>query len=105
MSIYTRERIGYFSILYNKFKPFLYKNLGNSKTFVNSIWSKLKDDSQYQLEDVQDWASHLEHLQSILLEFDGKDALKESDLICFFQKGLQLSIVAEIEMLDQEYKN
>ena len=49
-------------ITWTKFKAFLRKNLGESKSFVDSIWKKLKRDSQYQLEEVYDWASHLEYL-------------------------------------------
>ena len=64
---------------------------------MKGIWSKFRGNSQYQLEYAQDWALHLEHLQSILQEFDPKGALKESDLIRFFQDGLQLSIQAEME--------
>lgn len=48
---------------------------------VDTISGKAKRDSQYQQEEVQDWASHLEHLQAILLEFDADGALEESDLM------------------------
>ena len=41
-------------ITWTEFKAFLRKNLGVSKSFVNSIWKKLKRDSQYQLEEVYD---------------------------------------------------
>ena len=72
---------------------------------MKDIWNKFRGDSQYQLEEAQDWASYLEHLPSILQEFDPKDAPKESDLIRFFQDGLQLSIQVEIENAEEEYKN
>ena len=55
-------------ITWTEFKAFLRKNLGESKSFIDSIWRKLKRDSQYQLKEVYDWASHLEHFQSILME-------------------------------------
>lgn len=45
-----------------KFKNFLRKNLGDDRAFANSICSKFRRDSQYQLESVLDWAAHLEHL-------------------------------------------
>ena len=45
-----------------KFKDFLRKNLGNNWVFANNICSKLKQDSQYQVESVLDWVAHLEHL-------------------------------------------
>ena len=72
---------------------------------MKGIWSKFRGDSQYQLEDAQDWASHLEHLQSILQEFDPKGAPKESDLIRFFQDGLRSSIQAEMESQEEEFEN
>ena len=34
-------------IIWIEFKSFLQKNLGESKSFVNNIWKKLKRDSQY----------------------------------------------------------
>ena len=57
-------------ITWTEFKAFLQKNLGESKSFVDSIQKKLKRDSQYKLEEVYNWASYLKHFQSILLEFD-----------------------------------
>lgn len=52
-------------ITWVEFKAFLRKNLGDSRSFVDNIWSKIKLESQYQLEEARDWVSHLEHLQSI----------------------------------------
>ena len=40
------------------FKTFLQKDFGSSQAFIDSIWSKFKKNSQYQLEEAQDWASH-----------------------------------------------
>ena len=88
-----------------KFKTFLRKNLGDSWAFVDSIWSKLKRDSQYQLEEVQDWAAHLEYFQSILLEFDDAGAPKEFYLIRFFREGLRPSIRVQIEQQGRELDN
>ena len=45
-----------------KFKAFFRKNLGDPRAFVDDIWSKLERDSQYQLEEVQDWAAYLKYL-------------------------------------------
>ena len=39
-------------ITWTDFKAFLQKNLEESKSFIDSIWKKLKWDSQYQLEEV-----------------------------------------------------
>ena len=84
-------------ISWTEFKAFLRKNLGESKSFVDSIWKKLKRDSQYQLEEVYDWASHLEHLQSILMEFDPAAAPTESTMVRYFEEGLKPSIKAEMD--------
>ena len=51
-----------------EFKNFFKKNLGNDQAFANSICSKFGLNTQYQTKSVLDWAAHLEHLQSILLE-------------------------------------
>ena len=53
-------------ITWVKFKDFFQNNLGDFRAFIDSIWKKVKRDSQYQDESVQDWAAHLEYLQSIL---------------------------------------
>ena len=82
------------TITWSEFKAFLRKNLGESRSFVDDIWSRFRRDFQYQLEGACNWASHLEYLQSILLEFDTNGASKESDLIRFFQEGLEPSINA-----------
>ena len=84
------------SITWTEFKAFLQKNLGESKSFVDSIWRKLKRDSQYQLEEVYDWASHLKHLQSILLEFDPVAAPTEVTMVWYFEEGLKPSIKVEM---------
>lgn len=63
-----------------EFKAFLWKNLGDSRAFVDIIWSKVKQDSQYQQEEVQDWASHYEQLQPILIKFNADGASEESNL-------------------------
>ncbi len=72
-----------------KFKAFLRKSLGEFNTFVGYVWSKLRGDAQYQLEEVQDWVAHLEHLQSILLEFDANNVLGEGQLGRTFYDGLR----------------
>ena len=67
--------------------------------------SKVKRDSQFQQEEIQNWVSHLEHLQSILQEFDKEGAPKESDLIWFFRKSLRPSIKAQMKQRRQEYNS
>ncbi len=71
---------------------FLSKSLGESNVFIDHIWSKLGGDAQHQLEEVQDWAAHLEYLQSILLKFDTNNAPRESQLGRIFYDGLRPSI-------------
>ncbi len=63
---------------WDKFKAFSRKSLEKSNAFVGYVWSKLRGDAQYQSEQVQDWAAHVEHLQSILLEFDTNNVFWES---------------------------
>ena len=41
-------------IIWTEFKAFLQKNLGESKSIVDSIWKKIKKNSQYQLKEVYD---------------------------------------------------
>ena len=38
-------------ITWSEFKAFLRKDLGSSQAFIDSIWSKFRRDSQYQLEE------------------------------------------------------
>ena len=59
---------------------------------MDNIWSKIKRDSQYQQEEVQDWATYLEHVQSILMEFDAKYAPSKDLLVWYFYEGLRPSI-------------
>ncbi len=44
------------------------------------------------MEEVPNWAAYLEHLQSILLEFDANNALREGQLGGTFDDGLKPSI-------------
>ena len=88
-------------ITWSEFKTFLWKDFGNSQAFIDNIWSKFRKDSQYQLEETQDLVLHLQHLQSILAEFDTVRAPNESTMIRYFWKGLKLSIKVEIEQQNQ----
>lgn len=78
---HKRRNDGVASVSCVNFDAFLRKNLGDSRAFTDSIWSRVKINSQYQTEEVQDWAAHLEHFQAILIEFDADGAAEESDLI------------------------
>ena len=64
---------------------------------MDSIWKKLKRDSQYQLEEVYDWTSYLEHLQSILNELDPAAIPTKSTMVRYFEKDLKPLIKAEID--------
>lgn len=57
------------------------------------------------MEEVQDWALHLEHLQAILIEFDTDGAPEESDLIQFFCEVLKPLIKAQIEQRGRKLDN
>ncbi len=81
-------------ISWDEFKAFLRKALGDSRAFVDSYWTKIKQDSQYQQEEVLDWTAHLEHLQAVLKEFDSTGAPNETTLIRYFQEKLHPSIRA-----------
>ena len=85
-----------------EFKEFFRKNLGNSRAFVDSVWKKVKRDSQYQDKLVQDWAAHLEYLQSILIEFDSEWAPEEGTMIRYFREGLRPSIRVKMEQRGRE---
>ena len=84
-------------ITWSVFKIFLQKDLGNSQTFINNIWSMFRRDSQYQLEKAWDWASHFQHLQSILAEFNTVEAPNKSTIICYFWESFKPSIKVEME--------
>ncbi len=87
---------------WDEFKAFLRKSLGESNTFVGHIWSKLRRDAQHQLEEVQDWTAHLEHFQSILLEFDANNAPQEGQLGRTFYDGLRPLIKLWIADTDED---
>ncbi len=53
---------------------------------------KIRRDSQYQQEEVLDWAAHLKHIQVVLKEFDPNNASNKTTLIRYFRKGLRLFI-------------
>ncbi len=62
----------------------------------------MRGDPQYQLKEVQDWAAHLQQLQSILLEFDDDCGPIEGQLGCTFYNGLRPSIRLWIEEVGRE---
>ena len=90
---------------WTKFKDFLRKNLGDDQAFANSICNKSRRNSQYQAESVLDWAAHLGHLQSILLEYNPVRAPTKLTMLRYFRKGLKLSVLAELEHQDLELED
>ncbi len=89
-------------ISWDKFKTFLRKALGDSRAFVDSYWTKIRRDSQYQQEVVLDWAAHLEHLQAMLKKFDPIGAPNKTILICYFRERLRPSIRAQLDHREQD---
>ena len=62
----------------------------------------MKRDSKYQQEEMQDWASHLIHLLSILQEFDTKYVSSKKVLCQHFYKGIKPSIKLWIDEKAEE---
>ena len=89
-------------ITWSEFKAFLWKNFESSQAFIDSIWSKFRRNSQYQLEEARDWAFYLQHLQSILSEFDLIRTPNKLTMICYFRKDLKPFIKTEMEQQDRE---
>ena len=88
-----------------EFKDFLGKNLGDNWAFANNICSQFRQDFQYQAESVLDWAAHLKHLQSILLEYDLVGALTKPTILRYFREGLKLSVLTKLEHRDLELES
>ena len=65
------------------------ESLGEFNAIVGQIWTKLRGDAQHQPEEIPDWAIYLKHLQSILLEFDADNVLREGQLSLTFYDGLR----------------
>ena len=86
-----------------EFKKFLQKHLDDFRAFVDSVWKKIKCDFQYQNKSVQDWAAHLECLQSILIEFDSEWAPEKGTMIWYFQEGLHPLLRVKIEQCGREF--
>ena len=87
---------------WQEFKNLLRKNLGDSRAFVDDIWSKMKRDSQYMDKLVQDWAAHLNYLQSILIKFDPDCPLEKGTMIQYFREGLRPSMQVKMEQRGQK---
>ena len=80
--------------MWNEFKAFLCRSLGNSQISVDAYWRKIKRDFQYQLEEVLDWTAHLEYFHAVFQEFDPATTPNKDIMIRHFQKSLRPSIRA-----------
>ena len=80
-----------------KFKTFLHKKLSNSRIFVNSFQRLIKQNAQYQQENVINQTAHLKYLQVVLKKFDPVVAPNKEVLIWYFRKSLRLFIQAQID--------
>ena len=83
--------------MWDKFKAFLRRSLGDSQALVDAYWEKIKRDSQHQLEEVLNWAAHLEHLQAVLQEFDPVATPNKETIIRYFREGLKPSVRAQLD--------
>lgn len=72
---------------------------------MNYIWRKIRIASYYQLEEVIDWAAHLEYLQAVLIEFNITVAPNKDLLIWYFRHSLEFFIWAQLEKQDWNLEN
>ena len=52
-----------------------------------------------------DWTAHLEHLQSILLEYNPVGAPTKPTMLRYFRKGLKPSVLAKLEHQDLDLES
>lgn len=81
---------------------FLKRSLGEFDAFVGHILTKIRKDSQYQLEKIQDWTAHLENPLSILMGFDTDCASSEDQFGHTFYDGLWPSIKLSIDEISRQ---
>ena len=85
------------SVTWDEFKAFHRRSLGESQVFMDTYWGKIKRDSQYQLEEILDWAAYLEHLQAGLREFDPAATPNKEIMNRYFRKDLKPSVQAQLD--------
>lgn len=76
-------------LIWIEIKTFLRKNFGDSRAFIDSIWSRVKRGSEFQKEEIHDLASHFEHLKAFIIELDANGGSEEPDLILGFRRVSQ----------------
>ncbi len=81
----------------DEFKALFCKALKTFRAFIDSYWTKIRQDSQYQLEKVLDWPAYLKHLQAVLKKFDPFAITNKEILICYLWEGLHSSIWAQLD--------
>ncbi len=64
---------------------------------MDSYWTKIRQDSKYQQEEVLDSSVYLEYLQAVLKEFDLIGAPNKTTLIRYFREWLRPSIQAQLD--------
>ncbi len=64
---------------------------------MDNYWTKIRRDSQYQQEEVLDWAAYLKHPQSVLKKLDPTGAPNKTTLIRYFQERLHPFIWAQLD--------
>ncbi len=69
---------------------------------MDSYWTKIRQDSQYQQGEVLDWTIHLEHFQVVLKELDPTGAPNKTTLIRYFREWLRPSIQAQLDPRGQD---
>ena len=89
-------------ISWDEFKVFFCKAFKDSRAFINSYLTKIRRDSQYELEEVLDWSTYLEFLQTILKEFDPTATPNEETLIRWFWENLHPFIWAQLNNREQD---
>ena len=92
-------------ITWSEFKSFFQKDLKSFQAFIDSIWNKFRRDSQYQLEEAQDWVSYFQYFQSILSEFDPIRTPNKLTMIYYFREGFKPFIKIKMEQQNRESMN
>lgn len=82
--------------LWNEFKSALRKALGDANAFIDATWGSFLRDSQRQGESVRKYSAHLQHLRSILREYDPVGTPTEGLMIRRLREGLLVSIKAQL---------
>ena len=64
---------------------------------MDIYYGKIKRDSQYQLEEVLDWAAYPKDMQAVFREFDPAAIPNKEIMIRYFLEGLKPSVRAQLD--------